>query len=589
MWVTTGCRQWEVVYKARCYTDANIKEISNFSFIRQNREQYDVLVSRHKIFENAKNITLKTSLYDIPCLCTDQPKAKKILNISSNQSEVIVHSKCPRNLFTSMLRHLQTPSKEMLDKIDPLIIYYYHKFCDNIFRDEIIPLLQNFSYDVESWLNHLKDYDHQLEVIPFYKEYLNGVRTKPEWYKNNYTLFTKQEKQIYKNGKIPKCRAISACPAHIKWIMGPIILVLEHIFQKHFKGYKINDGQQTYKTNEEIETFYENAYQKGFDTIQDIDGSRWDTTQYHHMKHMINLIYNWLADNDKIHHVDKELFRTVSTQQYRSLIAKYYHNGKTHVLLKASVDSTTFSGSPDTTFANTLTNATIGRYIFEDRDMLNLNKNEYIIFTSGDDYASMTTKNNADNFMKIARKVWEWLGLVPKYIKIGPYSDLTFCSTNVIPYKDELGCQKFKIVRQVDRMDPLSHWSIKALRYSQSELKHYYNSLAQGIRHWAHDMPYYSYYAQAYEQIANSMNVEPCDPKIGRDKIYFKTSNKTNFDSADYEGNKELWRVSNRKPPEQYVKQFLLDKYHYGELELLEIQQKLSTYFNYLPSAVENP
>ena len=109
------------------------------------------------------------------------------------------------------------------------------------------------------------------------------------------------------------------------------------------------------------------------------------------MKYLTFKIYEYLSDNDYIYHVTPQLFKHISTQRYRKLVAKLFYDKKTIVIGRANIDATTFSGSPDTTFMNTLTNASVGRFIFEDKNNLNLQPEDYEIFTSGDDYGSFTT------------------------------------------------------------------------------------------------------------------------------------------------------------------------------------------------------
>jgi hypothetical protein len=467
--------------------------------------------------------------------------------------------------------------QENIDDMCQDEIQKYHKYCDKLFDEDIQPLINNFTYEIEPWLNHLKDYKHQQEMLPYYDAYKKNIFSQDDWYNTTYTLFTKEEKQVVIDGKIPKCRAISACPPNIKWIMGPVIIKLEQILGNHFKGYKFNHQGKQIKTNLEIEDYYDKCYKRGLTQSQDLDGSRWDTTQYYHMKYLINKIYNWLADNNKIHHVKPELFTHVSTARYRNLIAKYFDNGRTRVLAKARVDSTTFSGSPDTTFANTITNASIGRYVF---DKLGVNNDEYELFTAGDDYGSLTTLELAQRMEPVVKEVWKKLGLVLKYFHNGNYETITFCSTNVIQYQEE-GLTKHKIVRQIDRMNPLSHWSIKALHYSKPELKYYYDSLYKGVDNWAHGMPFYGSYALAFKQMRDNLKCEIAEPKIGKAKIRFPTS--IIYDEADFEKNKELWRMSNRKPPDIEVYRFVQEKTNMSYMSIREYEYKLIEETNYLP------
>jgi len=561
-----GGRQKETVYLTKCYPEAAIEEIKDYELTKIN----------HTVTE-VNGIGITSDLKTIPCTCIEKARMKKILPTTDNQDNVIVHAKCPRNLYTSFLRQLQGKRPETISKICDKEIFDYHEYCDKLFEEEILPLISDFDYKIEPWLNHLKDYNHQKEIEPFYKEYLTGIRTKIEWYNTTYTLFTKEEKQVVTDGKIPKCRAISACPPNIKWIMGPIVIKLEQIFGSKLKGYKYNNKGRQLKTNEEIERYYDECYSRGLTQSQDLDGSRWDTTQYYHMKYLVNKIYNWLANNGKVHHVTPELFIHVSTARYRNLVAKYFEDGKTRILAKAKIDSTTFSGSPDTTFTNTVANASVGRYVF---DKAGIESEQFEIFTSGDDYGSLTDLDTAEKLEPIVKDVWSKLGLVLKYYHTGSYETITFCSTNVIQYKED-DTIKHKIVRQIDRMNPLSHWSMKALHYSPSELKYYYDSLYKGVKNWAHDMPFYGDYAKAFKLLHDRIPGPPAEAKLGKPKVYYPTT--TTYDESNFEKNKEKWRISNRIPPEHEVYRFIQEKTQMSYMDIREYQYKLVHESNYLP------
>jgi len=515
-------------------------------------------------------------------------KLRQILPTTSNMSPVIVHSDCARALYNAFLRQIQWMRPQQISNYCDGYVIAYHDFCDQLFINEIEPLLRDFTYNVEAWINHLKDFKHQLEVIPFYQKYQQGILEEPEWFDNTYTLICKLEKQacdvIDNKVVIPKTRAISACPHNVKWIMGPIILRLEEIIGKNFKGYKFNYQGQQLKTWQEIEEYYDHCFNvKQLTVSQDIDGSRWDTTQYVHMKYLTFKIYDYLAENNLIYHVTPKLFQHISTQRYRKLVAKLFTDKKTLVIGRANIDSTTFSGSPDTTFMNTLTNASVGRFIFEDPLNLNIQPEDYEIFTSGDDYGSFTTPEIAQKFTKVAKNVWDALALVPKYIHNGSYTDISFCSTNVIQYYED-GIFKHKIVRQVNRMNPLSHYSVKAINYTQAEMKFYYQQLATGVRNWALDMPFYSDYANAFQHYSDIIKLPPTEPKEGRKKITLPTNWHIKYDINDFEFNKYNFRKSHRQPPPQVVYDFLLEKFGWNQQEVDLYKTKLIQPTNYLPS-----
>lgn len=549
-----------------------------------------VLSDKHKILHSDFGYNFNTKVADVICTCVNRIRIKKILPVARNMDRVICYPQCPRSLFTSTLRQCVETVVGSKLSLNQKQIKNYHSYCNKLLQDEIIPLIkQNFNYDVNSWLNHLKDRAKQEEIMPFYNDYLNGIKYRPTWERQatKYTLFSKEEKQIVttdENGKscYPKCRAISACSPTLKWIMGPVILELERIIGHHFKGYKINNenGKQ-YKTWEEIEDFLEDAYSKGMTHSLDIDGSRWDTTQRLHMRYLSFKIYEFLADNGYIHHVDQTLFKNASTAKNRTLTAKTYINNRSFTILSVNLEGTMFSGSPDTTFANTITNASVGRYIIE--EICQLSKTSYKLMTAGDDYSSITDKTNNSIIAQSVSQVWSDLGLHPKYVLEGDFSEITFCSTNVIPYKNQFDQQKFKLVRQIDRMNPLSHYSIQATSYSRGQLKKYYNSLADGLDHWAHNMPYYSQYSKAFRYHAQNISEPEEMPINGKPKLHFITSTNKDYEmeSNDYEAHKDKTRLSSREPPATYVDDFLLVKFGITPSVTKSLLPDLTQHINY--------
>ena len=118
-------------------------------------------------------------------------------------------------------------------------------------------------------------------------------------------------------------------------------------------------------------------------------------------------------------------------------------------------------------------------------------------------------------------------------------------------------------------MNPLSHYSIEALSYSKGQLKFYYQQLALGIRHWAHDMPYYSDYATAFEHQANLITEDPMTTAVGKPKMHFEGTDQ-DYSAMDnnYEENKKDIRISSRNPPREAVYHFLMTKYHLGKTQI---------------------
>lgn len=567
-----------MVVRSNCNADAYQLELDKY-----------IIDPNHIILKSDFNYNFETKVADVICTCVDKPRIKKILPTTENMNKVICYPQCPRSLFVSTCRQCVRSTKTDTLSIDHIIIQKYHKFCDFIFEDEIQPIIdKHFEYNLQDYMNHLKSLAKQQEVIDYYNDFINNNTLETEDLIQNctkYTLFSKEEKQILEldpvgNPTFPKCRAISACSPQLKWIMGPVILELERIFGLYLKGYKINQNGKQIKTWEEIENYYEECYASGFINSLDIDGSRWDTTVRGHMRYLPNKIYKYLADTNKIYHVTPNLFHDASTATYRTLTAKSYIGGRSYTIMSVRVKDTTFSGNPDTTWLNTTVNLSVGRYIAE--DVCGISKDQYAINTAGDDYNSMSTPHNIENIKTQVPKIWKGLGLCPKYAISGDFTNITFCSTNVIPYEHN-NKQKFKIVRLLNRMNPLMHYSISAMHLSRGQLKKYYNELALGIEHWAPDsLPYYSDYAKAFRYHAQQITEPEENMPIGRKKMIFQGTNRQ-YEMADndYEKHKDSVRISVKRPPDHYVHDFLLQKYGVSATNIDSLYHDLTTYVAY--------
>lgn len=531
---------------------------------------------RDQILENDFGYTTKTKVKDILCTCKDKAVLRKLLPTSETSAPVTCYQSCPRVLYTATMRQLRGPDDSTF-KFDQNEIKSYHKYCDKYFDEYIEPLLVNFDYDVEAWMNHLKDYDKQKEVLEFYNMYKAGKKYDAKWEKGaylNYTVFAKQEKQIVSD-KYPKCRAISACPPLMKWLKGPIAVALEKLFHGKLPGFKISSDGKPCKTWGEIERYYEKCHREGKDSIIDIDGSAWDSTQAFHMKYISNKVYNWLYDNNKIKHICPKFFHQQINKRTRKLVAKTYINDKTYIIFSADIDSTTFSGDPGTTLDNTLTNLTLNHWIMDSYG-LEINV-DYEMDAAGDDYScKLPAQLNTPQLHEVIKNKWKSLGLIPKYVLAGDYSNITFCSTSVIPYTGDHGQQKFKIVRQLDRMNPLSHYSRKALSYSAGQLKHHYQELSIGMKQWSKGMPFYDDYRKIFQQYADSIPTKPIREKPGKPKMRFISSHGETYDDASTYHNMDKFRVSQNVPPSEAVYDFLITKYGLSKSDIQDMISKLT-------------
>lgn len=354
----------------------------------------------------------------------------------------------------------------------------YQKFIDEIIIPEIRDHLLNFDYSYSQWYNHLNS-NQQRDIDNMVEE--DGPC--------KYDMFCKREVQDASDG-YPKNRAIAGPQAYDKFVLGPVCWKLEDIFSKYLEGYC---GGKNWS---EMETQLSNYYNEGYDTIIQGDGSGFDRTQSHELKYFDRKVYELVAD--KVHHVDPEIFLNKATSRYRTIRGTIFYNGKMH-LCKAKVDATVTSGSPDTTLMNTARMAIYNRFMAYKAGV------QVKIKAKGDDFAVFTLGlGDADKMKLQYEKYWakkgesineeKGLGLVLKFLTVGDYSTYDFCSTHLIC---DYRLSHFKIVRQWNRIIDLGQYSMKAMRYSQSEKNQYIEDLCVSYESWIANMPFYQQYVKA--------------------------------------------------------------------------------------------
>lgn len=447
--------------------------------------QYNVTRSKIHRFNLSVN---SPYLHDVVCTCKGESKvaAKAILPLGINTYRALVYNNCARTLLASSIRQGKS-----MPAFDPFLYKKYQSFCDRIFHDEIIPILQEFQYSYDHWYNHLER-TKQEEIDELDKNPSNA-----KLWSYVYNNFSKRELQLWIEDQ--KARNISAPGANVKYVMGPIIWQLEHLFATKFHGYC---GSANY---DDLRDYYNGCLQKGLTVVAQGDGSGFDLSQTHEAKYIDRLIYNWLADNGKIYHVDPELFRHLSTMRFRMLNLQTYVDGRVMSLGTITLDATVGSGSPDTTFGNTLRMAIYNRFVAE--EILGLKPHEYGLKVKGDDFVAMFTEEYRN---KLERAYYEFFvspkefdevnddqkpiksGQILKFLSLGDYESIDFCSTNVLHRKGVM-----LILRKLDRF-PLANWSIKALSYSDYEMMEYYNALAFSYDAWAKGLPFYGDYAEVF-------------------------------------------------------------------------------------------
>lgn len=574
----------------------------------------DIGLNDYKEFE-------KLQLLDVPCTCKGELQfaAKKILPTADNTNKIVVFNNCARTLKAAARRQMREQPlycKNMMNGCDGTQLrtkrnmMTFEEFVNEVFEKEIIPILDKFDYNVNEWMNHLTA-KKQEEVLPYHL----GAPIKPDWM-TEYSMFCKREKQIQDTqDKMPKNRAI-ACPHNSKkYVCGPVIWALESFFAKSFKGYC---GGKNWNELEDLFTQY---YHEGFVHTLQGDGSAFDSTQTANLKHIDRLIANYLIKINKIKHIDVSLYEKAMNAIYKTIELKIMSSSKVTRLGKIGLSGTVFSGDPDTTFGNTLRMSLYIRYTMY---LAGYQENQFRLICKGDDFVVFvsyliqqvpwenyrgfgSTKykidiNDPHYAIKTAfYQVWhpaddktqqeehKGLGMVLKFLKVGDYEDIDFCSTHVIHMNKNTGKDTFKIVRQVNRMSPLNHWCCKALGYSKHQMKQYYIDLALSMRSWANNMPLYKDYIYALEEHAKMIKPLGKDktPKA-KSRMYFDVNPEIYgplrgyIDTSKYDkyDNDFVYtyidRVSSRTPTEQETHDFLLNKYGISKLDINKFGEHLS-------------
>lgn len=502
------------------------------------------------------------------CKAEETVAAKMVLPLGDHFS-VVVWNNCIKTLYAAMRRQcLAVPLP------DKTIAQQFQDYFDRQFADEIKPKLDAFVYNPSTWFNHLTRKQQQeltrgKKVTSFAELYaLQELTDKPPV----YNMFCKREIQIvdeshinYVNSVLPKNRAIAAPQPQDKFVLGPVAWQLESVFCGGVKGWT------NAKSWEEQEFLISDYYKRGFHYVAFGDGSSWDRTQSHELKYVDRTIYDYLADNGKIHHVDPEIFRTKATARFRTMNGCVFENGSKKLLWQCKLDATVLSGNADTTLMNTLRMIYVNRFILDQLDI------EYELWCKGDDFV-IFLKEQIDllpHYLKfwhsksapgekgyVNAEVRYGLGIVLKYLKVVPIEYFEFCSTNLIQDGD-----KFKIVRIPTRMDPLSHWSTKALHMSRDEQAYYMLDIAEGIENWGKDMPFFGEYAKMIRELYKPKSPRKPPSKVQAKTILADGERQLDCDAKDAEKGFDYYhsqrlRKSNTTVSEDAVYTFLFR--HYG-------------------------
>lgn len=465
-----------------------------------------------------------TRIDEIPCTCKGrkEPALAQILPTGCNTGKVICYNSCARTLFAAFKRQLKQvyppETKETLD-----FIKFSYKFMD---EHGFFAALQSFDYSYSQWFNKMPRHKQDAMVLAAKSYIANGFLRQNgdlDTFYVKFGMFCKREKQAAGG----KNRAIANIDNLVKYIMGPVCWALEEFADRFFPGYC---GKKNWN---DLEDFMKTAYEDGFTTVLQGDGSGFDLSQSYQMRRIDRIIYSKIAS--RIHHVNVDDFIKASHAQIRLIQAKQMlgnrvkdpENVGTGNIGDALVVGTVFSGASDTTLMNTIRMALYNHYTLQVKGGLKLDV-DYKLLAKGDDFMVFVKNPNLPYkqyydacWMPKDKKPLETqykpygIGQILKFLLVGDYSTIDFCSTTVVQDGTD-----FKIFRRPDRMDPLLHYSRQAVRMTPGQLKQYYQDLAYALRDSAGDAPFYSEYAQALDFAASQINAQPQLLKTGRQKLH---------------------------------------------------------------------
>jgi hypothetical protein len=458
--------------------------------VRQKISNLKYIIKCIAALESVRN----TKIEEIPCTCAKRKMFKQILPVGVNTGKVMCYISCMRTLFAAFKRQLKA-----VPRPDPHITNEFIEFSKRMIDKYITPHLYDFDYSFSRWMNHLTlSKQKKIEkVMAEYKEKRDLIRMV------EYGLMCKIETQ--QSGG--KNRAIANIDDMTKYIMGPVCWELEHLFTEYFPGYCGN------KSGTQLEDFLNSAYHHGFTTSLQGDGSGFDLSQHPELREIDMYIYNKLVENNRIWHVSQRDFQFVTNVQYRRIVPSAYVNNTKTIPFTSIIPGTVFSGASDTTLMNTIRMALYNHFTLYKAGLI---LDDYELLAKGDDFMVLTDSSLCPKIQQSYDNLWaakpkgndyasnyyrKGIGQILKFLKIGDFSTLDFCSNAVIPYEID-GIKKFRVMRRPERMIELAHYSRKATNMNDTELAQYYLDMAKALEVTAGEKPFYKNYIYAYRYYA---------------------------------------------------------------------------------------
>jgi hypothetical protein len=223
---------------------------------------------------------------------------------------------------------------------------------------------------------------------------------------------------------------------------------------------------------------------------------------------------------------------------------------------------------------------------------------DYQLLAKGDDFMVLTFPE-CENIIKTSyAKYWsskpkdphdfdqnygiKGIGQIIKFLKIGEYETIDFCSNAIIRYIKN-GETKFKVMRRPERMIDLAHYNRKAANYGNANLKQFYLDMALIIRITCGYKPFYRNYIDAYEYHASQIHACSRAPKVGKQKTQYPDDGHTTM----HDPNKIPFDIRKFK----YLEKDIAIKCRYSEnvneIEDEYVYKFLAEYYHLTPTIIE--
>lgn len=508
--------------------DKELKRISE----ETNPKHYDFMNNNsnltHKLKEYMHTIN-NIKVHDIQDTQPDKVGFVKTLGtkIIDEAKTVMMYGKNKQTLFAAAKRQMKTAPNPKA-RIAKSFIEYATKRIE----EEIGHYLDNFSYDITQWYNHLSG-AKQRQMDPIMMYYTN-----PDLFYLTYNdeerehILTTHYEAIVKAELQPddgKPRMVCSIPQRIKYAMGPVCWQLEEICAKHLNGYC--GGMNLTEMADKINSYAA----QGFTKVVEGDGSAFDNSQDISLKALDRYIYNRILS--KVYHIPQEEFETIANLHYKTMDVKYHVSGKPRTYMTYKVLGTVFSGDSDTTLANTIRMAMYNIYVNE---MEGLKYGEdFIVFSKGDDFSVLYKQRISDTVIrniyakyflekpegtfKIYDNRQYGIGQICKFLDIGDLSSFKFCSLRSW-YLDET-YERITLTRDPKKLFGISQYSIKPKQYSKYKLMQYHIQQAVAYQASYKNIEIFDIMARAHiEEAQHIYNLFSNDPDFKKkcDKTFEK-------------------------------------------------------------------